>query len=278
MGIGKRIKEARNALNMTQEDLAKRLGITKGAVANYENETSHPKEPIMYKMFDALRVDANYLFQDVTNIPQKKNDVTLSEYNHIKKYRALDDHGRETIDIILNREAERVKTVISQANALAAKDARIAELEAAHKRTAMEQAAAIIDYERATSSLYLYAYMGKIACAGTGFYFDDIPTDTMEVPYMEGANFIVGVNGDSMEPDYYDGDKLYIKKTEELIYGEVGIFTVNNECFLKEYGNEGLISRNPKYNDIPGTEDVRLIGRVLGKVDEKLTLRLPNQQ
>ena len=28
---------------------------------------------------------------------------------------------------------------------------------------------------------------GKIACAGTGFYFDDIPTDTIEAPYVEGA-------------------------------------------------------------------------------------------
>lgn len=32
MGIGKRIKEARNALNMTQEELAKKLGVTKGAM------------------------------------------------------------------------------------------------------------------------------------------------------------------------------------------------------------------------------------------------------
>ena len=104
MGIGKRIKEARNALNMTQEELAKLLGVTKGAVANYENETSHPKEPIMYKMFDALSVDANYLFQDVVNIPKKVNDVTFSEFELIKKYRELDTHGKELIDIILDKE------------------------------------------------------------------------------------------------------------------------------------------------------------------------------
>ena len=78
MGIGKRIKEARNALNMTQEELAKKLGVTKGAIANYENETSHPKEPIMYKLFEALNVDANYLFQDVVNLPQRNNNVTIS--------------------------------------------------------------------------------------------------------------------------------------------------------------------------------------------------------
>lgn len=107
MGIGKRIKEARNALGMTQEELAKLLGVTKGAVANYENETSHPKEPVMYKMFDALQVDANYLFQDVVNIPKKINDVTFSEFEHIKKYRNLDYHGKEVVDFLLEKEYER---------------------------------------------------------------------------------------------------------------------------------------------------------------------------
>ena len=108
MGIGRRIKEARVMLNMTQEDLAKKLGITKGAVANYENETSHPKEPIMYKLIDVLEVDANYLFQDVVNIPHQKNDVTLAEYNHIKKYRELDSHGREMVDFVLDKEYARM--------------------------------------------------------------------------------------------------------------------------------------------------------------------------
>ena len=84
MGIGKRIKEARLALDMTQEELANILGVTKGAVANYENETSHPKEPIMYKMFTALNVDANYLFQDVVNLPSKNKEISLAEYEHIK--------------------------------------------------------------------------------------------------------------------------------------------------------------------------------------------------
>ena len=111
MGIGKRIKEARNALNMTQEELAKILGVTKGAVANYENETSHPKEPVMYKMFDALQVDANYLFQDVVNIPSKVNDVTFAEYDHIKKYRNLDDPGRSHVDAVLQWEADRMENI-----------------------------------------------------------------------------------------------------------------------------------------------------------------------
>ncbi len=113
MGIGNRIKEARINLGYTQEELAKLLGVTKGAVANYEIETSHPKEPIMYKLFDALQVDANYLFQDEmgSNYPMK---VSYNEMEHIKKYRSLDDIGKTHIDYELNREVKRVDELQKQ--------------------------------------------------------------------------------------------------------------------------------------------------------------------
>lgn len=235
MGIGNRIKEARNNLGYTQEKLAELLGVTKGAVANYENETSHPKEPIMYKLIETLNVDANYLFQDCVKLPKEVNDVTLAEYKHIKKYRSLDPHGRDMVDTVLQKEVERMESL---------------KKEPASNPTA-----------------HIYPYLGKIACAGTGFYFDDIPTDTIEAPYVEGADFIIGVSGESMEPDYHDGEKLYVRKVEYLRNGDVGIFTIGNQCFLKELGEDGLISRNKNYDDIPGDEKVRLIGKVIGKVE-----------
>ena len=69
-----------------------------------------------------------------------------------------------------------------------------------------------------------------------------------------------------MEPDYHDGDKLYIQKTKRADPLEnVGLFTVWNEFFVKELGERGLVSHNPAYDEIPGTEDVILIGRVLGR-------------
>ena len=64
MGIGKRIKERRESLGLTQAQLAEKLGVTNGAIANYENEVSHPKEPILYKLLEALECEPNYLFQD----------------------------------------------------------------------------------------------------------------------------------------------------------------------------------------------------------------------
>lgn len=253
MGIGYRIKEARENLGFTQTELGKMIGVTGSAITNYENETSHPKEPIMYKLIEALKVDANYLFQDCVKLPKEANDVTLAEYEHIKKYRLISTHspdGAVVVDTVLDREyaiAEKLREQKEQLEKV--------------QRMDMEVSEELIP-------LRLWAYYGKIACAGTGFIFDDIPSDTIEAPYRNDADFIIGVNGDSMEPDYSDGEKLYVKKTDHISQEEVGIFTINNECFLKEYGEYGLVSKNKKYDDIPGNEDVRLIGKVVGKVEE----------
>lgn len=268
--LGERIKFAREQKKILQADLAKLISVkSAGVISNWEKDLNKPDAEKIVKLCDVLNVSVSYLLD---YYGKSEFEINSFEQDYIKKYRLIlqySPNGAETVNYILNREYAVAKQIQEQADILAAQAARISELEAAHKQTTMEQAAAIIGYERATSNLYLYSYMGKIACAGTGFYFDDIPIDTMEAPYMKDADFIIGVNGDSMEPDYHDGDKLYVKKAEELIPGDVGIFTVNDECFLKEFGNEGLISKNPKYNNIPGTEDVVLIGRVIGKVDEK---------
>jgi len=101
MGIGKRIKEARKAKGMTQTELANELNITKGAIANYENETSHPKEEILYNLFNILDVEPNYIFQDIIKLPNKNNDITLSEYEFIKDYRLLNDEGQEKLKEML---------------------------------------------------------------------------------------------------------------------------------------------------------------------------------
>lgn len=247
MSIGSRIKELRIKHNITQEELAKMIGVTKGAIANYENEVSSPKIDLMYKLFDALDCDANYLHQDDMKALTYKNKATPEEFeNIIKKYRSLDPYGQETVNIVLEREASRV-------SALNKKDSRIKELEAINALPPAPRR--------------IYTYLHKIAAAGVGFYFDDIPTDTIEAPYRENADFIVGVNGDSMEPTYSNGDLVYVEKCQIVEPGEIGIFIVNSECFIKEAGHDELISHNKKYKPIPGTEHIICVGRVLGKVN-----------
>lgn len=100
MGIGKRIKEARERLGLTQKELGDLLGVTGSAVTNYENETSHPKEPIMYKMFEALHVDANYLFQDeMKKSPASANAETgelgQDDRELLDDYHKLNGSGKE---------------------------------------------------------------------------------------------------------------------------------------------------------------------------------------
>ena len=115
--------------------------------------------------------------------------------------------------------------------------------------------------------LKTYPYAQRIACAGDGFVVEDILMETVDLPYREGADFCIGVNGDSMEPDYSDGDIVYVQRTNSLRPGEVGIFFAEGECFIKELGRKGLLARNPAYPPLEDLEDVVCAGRVLGKAE-----------
>lgn len=64
MSFGTRLRERREALHLKQSELGKLLGITGSAIGNYENGVSSPKADILYRVFDVLECDANYLFQD----------------------------------------------------------------------------------------------------------------------------------------------------------------------------------------------------------------------
>ena len=62
----------------------------------------------MYKLFNALGCDANYLHQDDMNALVYENTATPEEFeNIVKKYRVLDTHGKKMVDFTLNEEWER---------------------------------------------------------------------------------------------------------------------------------------------------------------------------
>lgn len=101
MGLGRQIKILRERAGLTQEELAQRLGVTPSAVGNYEREFSHPKEEILYRMFDVLSCEPNELFADCYNT--KSTPIQ----QHMKKYQELDDHGRELVDACTEIEHRR---------------------------------------------------------------------------------------------------------------------------------------------------------------------------
>ena len=244
MGIGKRIKEARNALNLTQEELANIIGITKGAIANYENETSHPKEPVMYKLIDALQVDANYLFQDVVNIPKKVNDVTLAEFDMVEKYRTLDEYGKDVVNTILDKELYR---------------------------TNQQQSVAYDCHpERSDMVRELPLYYMPVS-AGSGNYLDTTDFELIQVAdiaYASKADFAVRISGDSMEPRFSTGDIILVQEQSAVEPGELGIFILNGDSLFKVFGGDRLISLNKDYSDrlISPDDSFYCKGKVLGAV------------
>lgn len=110
-------------------------------------------------------------------------------------------------------------------------------------------------------------YAGKIAAAGRGVYAEGIPGEIIKVNNKpDDASFVIGVSGDSMEPLYKDGDEVFVKLQKDLEYGEIGLWQIGSEFYIKEYAPEGLKSRNQKYPVMRGTSDMVLIGKVLGLV------------
>lgn len=61
MSIGERIKTIRKDNKLTQQELSSKIGISKQAVYNYENEKSTPNLTILNKIADALKTNINVL-------------------------------------------------------------------------------------------------------------------------------------------------------------------------------------------------------------------------
>ena len=107
--------------------------------------------------------------------------------------------------------------------------------------------------------------------AGKGYSLDGEDWEEINVvrtSESEQAEFAVTVDGDSMLPDYKDGDIVLVKQQDTIELGQIGIFTMNNnQGFIKESGENCLISHNPEYDDIIPTENdtIECNGLVLGK-------------
>lgn len=106
--------------------------------------------------------------------------------------------------------------------------------------------------------------------AGTGSFLDGEDYEVYTSPDIpEEASFGVYVSGDSMEPRYHNEELIWIEQTEQLEDGEIGIFYLDGNAYVKKFQNNGngtyLVSLNKKYDPIPVTENnsFKIFGRVL---------------
>ena len=117
--------------------------------------------------------------------------------------------------------------------------------------------------------LYSYNYYDHPASAGTGQYLNDVRVERIELPVDIDADFVIPIKGDSMEPDYHDGDLVFIQTSVDLTDGVIGVFNYNGDAYIKQLvideDQAYLHSLNPEYKDMPITPDTdfRIIGEVV---------------
>lgn len=104
--------------------------------------------------------------------------------------------------------------------------------------------------------------------AGLGNYLDDGSYTMIDVDNTvpSQADYAVRVSGNSMMPRFVDQQVVFIHEQSTLDEGEIGIFCLNNDTYIKKLGKGCLISLNPAYDPIPIREhdSFRVFGKVVG--------------
>lgn len=104
--------------------------------------------------------------------------------------------------------------------------------------------------------------------AGAGMFFDSDGYEEVagDDTVPEDTDYAVRISGNSMEPKYKDGQILFIREQSTLNEGEIGIFALNGESYVKKLIKNTLVSLNPVYKPIRlrESDDFRVLGKVVG--------------
>lgn len=268
-----KLKQGRMRKGLKQSDVAKMIGVKGNTLSNYENGVSEPDIDTFCALCDIYDLDPADVLGEAYGLAVQGSDLDIkpSEIELIKKYRFIAENspsGATTVDYILNHEHALAEEIKNHLDSIAQKAEMIVELES--------------DKTKQNSKLRYIQYYQRLASAGTGqIVFDSVPTDIIEIPDAPGyknASFAIGVNGDSMEPLYHDSDILLVEKVDSVDVGDIGIFMVDGESYVKKLGpNNELISLNRKYANIPLTVNSRCMGRVVDKLEAHSSKLTPQE-
>nr|WP_300785012.1 LexA family transcriptional regulator [uncultured Acetatifactor sp.] len=253
------LKEMRVNAGYSQKEVYEMFNIRQSTFSAWETGRAEPSADMLLKLCKLYNVNdilGAFGFDGYNEDGSPK--LNIKEIDVIEKYRFVSIHSPDGASV--------VNTVLDREYAIAEK---LKAQEDSKDRTAPPSAAEIIP-------MRFLSYYQRMASAGKGeFLFPDIPTEVIPVPdtpLSRRADFVIGVSGRSMEDTFFDGDKVLVEKADEVPIGKIGIFVRGNECFIKEAGQNRLISHNgdkEQYPDIvPDERGIDAIGIVLGKVGE----------
>lgn len=82
--LGTKISQCRQNKNMTQEELARRLGITPQALSKWERGLSYPDIALLSELCDVLEVSADYLLETNRNDGAKQDTIRSAVWDNLR--------------------------------------------------------------------------------------------------------------------------------------------------------------------------------------------------
>ena len=239
--IGDILKQLRNENGMTIAKAAETFGVANRTYSSYELEEREPNLSLLIKLADFYNVSADYLLGRTEikamagTTPAEQLDVTAAEQEIIRRYTEFPEEVRLLL-------LETIRKLVGLPDA--PEDLRpVIVFTRCHRMKASAGAGYDLDNEDEWRDVRIY-----------------------DCPEAHDADFAVEVDGDSMEPDYHDGDIVFVKLSEDVPVGKVGLFTHDGKGYIKERGETCLISRNPEYENIHG--ECRAVGEVIGTAEQ----------
>ncbi len=231
MNFGENLKKLRIERGITQKALGLSLGVTPVTIGNWERGVRQPSFELLVQLAGILMTSTDTLLGMPAPTGKTATDESVAAL--IKKYKALDAHGRKLVEAVCALEYERVK-----------------------QKTAKERVPEKGGSQRASKNRYIPLYLSPPAAGfGVPLAGEDYEMLRVDDSVPEDADYAVHISGDSMEPYIQDGETVFVKETETLSDGDVGIFSVNGEMYCKQYYLDGernlhLLSANPDRADV----------------------------
>ena len=236
--IGENIKQYRLQNGWTQQELGSKIGMSKNAIGNYEKGFRSPKKDTMFDLANAFNVSIDDLFPPI----QKDSSSNTPQIQTI--YDQLAPPRQSKVLTYAERQLKEQKN---------------------------EEETKINEVSEKVVSLYQVEVVSETAAArgfNYGFGYDDTDRETIEVGKQPPRHDIATkVSGDSMQPDYQDGDILYLVDKGLTTYnGDLAVIAYGDRSYFKkiytENGRLRLVSLNDKYEDIildfPPAEDTHI--------------------
>ena len=258
MKLGELLKSYRTEHKLSMDAFCELSDLTKGYISMLEkNEHPKSKKPIVpsYDTIEKIAKGMQISTEDLIDMLDDDQEIQINA--------TPDLLSKSPIQSIYDQlEPPGQRKVITYAEKLRDEQEK-------------RRKAKINEVSEKVAQLYGYDYYDHAASAGTGQYLNDVRVERIELPVDIDADFVIPIKGDSMEPDYHDGDLVFIQTSVDLNDGVIGVFNYNGEAYIKQLvideDQAYLHSLNPEYKDMPITPetDFRIIGEVVNLYREK---------